>query len=62
MNEGKYTYHPIEQKDDPIFTEETMSSLIELGEVIDRIRRRLVASGEYVIKNGKIEKLPAIKF
>ncbi len=36
------------------FSEETMQSLAELGEVLLRIRKRLLAEGKIKIENGKI--------
>ncbi len=44
----------------PIFSEETMESLRELGAVLEPIYRRLEEEG-YVIKGGKIVKEPIIK-
>ncbi len=51
-------------KDSHIFTKEELKSLFELGEVLKRIRSRLLAEGKIKIdKNGKtifldIEKKP----
>ena len=36
---------------------ETLDSLIELGQVLERIHRRLIASG-YLVEGGKIYKPP----
>lgn len=40
---------------EPLFSQETLDSLRELGSVYARIRRRLLSEG-YVIKDGKIFK------
>lgn len=36
------------------FSEETMQGLIELGEILRRIRNRLVSEGKAKIENGKL--------
>jgi hypothetical protein len=36
------------------FSEETIQSLKELGEILLRIRKRLVSEGKAKIENGKI--------
>jgi hypothetical protein len=44
-----------------IFSQETMDSIIELGEVLRPIRKRLFAEG-YTIVDGKLKKLDVIKY
>ena len=44
-------------KEEAYFSDETMQGLRELGSVLEPIYRRLIAEG-YVIKNGKILKVP----
>lgn len=41
------------KKESQVFTDETIESLMELGEVLRSIRARLLSEG-YVIKNGRI--------
>lgn len=43
------------QRDQFLFTEETITSLAELGSVLREIRQRLISEG-YEIKDGKITK------
>ena len=42
-------------KEDYLFSEETISSLSELGSIFEKIHKRLIKEG-YIIKNGKILK------
>ena len=44
-----------------VFSEETISSIIELGEVLKSIRHRMLTEG-YTIVNGQIKKMDVIKF
>ena len=46
----------MKKKDQPIFSEETLASLIELGEVLRPIYERMITEG-YVFKDGKATKL-----
>lgn len=51
------TYQP---EEGPYLSDETIQALRELGAVLEPIYRRLIAEG-YVIKNGKILKVPTIE-
>ena len=46
------------EKDKGLFTDETLVSLVGLGQTLRRIRTRLLSEG-YVIRKGIIEKKPA---
>jgi hypothetical protein len=50
--------HP--PKEGPYLSDETIQALRELGAVLEPIYKRLIAEG-YVIKNGKILKMPTIE-
>lgn len=43
------------KKTKQIFSDEDIASFVELGEVLKKIRRRLLSEG-YIIKDGKIFK------
>ncbi|NQV93347.1 hypothetical protein HQ403_02510 [Candidatus Kaiserbacteria bacterium] len=43
------------EKPEPLFSKETIESLVTLGEVLRRIHNRLISEG-YEIKNGQITK------
>lgn len=43
-------------KNGPIFSEEELAALRGLGAILEPIYRRLLASGEYVVKDGKLTK------
>ncbi len=58
----KHTDFYDESESEVVFTDETMNSLVELGKIVDKVRKRLVATGDYVVEDGKIKKLPTIKF
>jgi hypothetical protein len=44
-----------------LFSQETIEAVIELGEVLKPIRKRMLAEG-YTIVDGKLKKLDVIKF
>jgi len=44
-----------------IFTEETINSIIELGDVLKSVRSRMLLEG-YTIESGELKKLKTIKF
>ncbi len=53
-------YPPV-NRDELIFTKETVESLGELGEILKKIHKRLISEG-YTIVDGKIKKLDIIKY
>ncbi|MEI6480433.1 MAG: hypothetical protein WCO12_02850 [bacterium] len=55
------TYESVPHNNASLLTDDTMKSLVELGEVLREIHNRLVSEG-YTIENGKIKKLDVIEF
>ncbi|MFH1623655.1 MAG: hypothetical protein ABID54_00680 [Pseudomonadota bacterium] len=44
-----------------LFSQETINSIIELGEVLKTVRKRMSSEG-YTIVDGQVKKLDVIKF
>jgi len=59
QNNAEFKYEPLSNS--YIFSDETLKSLNELGDVLRNIHNRLISEG-YTISNGEIKKIDIIKY